>query len=85
MGLVFEHGPLACARESCLIRTVESPPTPDALQDRSNPEPPSTRQEELRSFLFFTIVMAPVLAVVIVASYGFFVWMTQLLFGPPAS
>ena len=85
MGLVFGHGPLACARKSCLIRTVESPPPPDALQHRSNREPPSTRQEELRSFLFFTIVMAPVLAVVIVASYGFFVWMTQLLFGPPAS
>lgn len=61
------------------------PTSDDALQARDHREPPSTRQEELRSFLFFTIVMAPVLAVVIVASYGFFVWMTQLLFGPPAS
>ena len=32
---------------------------------------PSTRREELRSFLFFTVVMAPVLAVLLVASYGF--------------
>ena len=46
---------------------------------------PATRQEELRSFLFFTVVMAPVLAVLLVASYGFVIWMVQLLAGPPAS
>jgi nitrate reductase NapE len=44
---------------------------------------PSTYQEELRSFLFFTIVMAPVLAVAIVGGYGFLVWMFQLVAGPP--
>lgn len=43
------------------------------------------RTEELRSFLFLSIVMAPVLAVVIVAGYGFLVWMYQLLAGPPGS
>ena len=47
--------------------------------------PPSTRTEELRSFLFFTIVMAPVLAVMIVGGYGFVVWMYQLIAGPPAA
>ena len=46
-------------------------------------ESPSTRQEELRSFLFFTVVMAPALAVLLVASYGFVVWMIQLVAGPP--
>jgi len=44
---------------------------------------PSTRQEELRSFLFFTIVMAPALAVAIVGGFGFLVWMYQLIAGPP--
>jgi len=29
--------------------------------------------------------MAPVLAVLLVASYGFVVWMVQLVAGPPAS
>lgn len=43
-----------------------------------------TRQEELRSFLFLTAVMAPVLAVIIVGGYGFIVWMVQLIAGPPA-
>ena len=46
-------------------------------------EPPSTRREELRSFLFFTVVMAPVLAVMIVGGYGFIVWMYYLVAGPP--
>lgn len=39
---------------------------------------PSTRQEEWRSFLFLTVVTAPVLAVAIVGGYGFLVWMFQL-------
>lgn len=42
---------------------------------------PSTKQEELRSFLFLAIVMAPVLAVLVVGGYGFLVWMFQLLTG----
>jgi nitrate reductase NapE len=48
-------------------------------------DPPSTRSEELRSTLFLSIVMAPVLAVIIVAGYGFLVWMFQLIAGPPGS
>jgi periplasmic nitrate reductase NapE len=40
-------------------------------------------QEELCSFLFLTVVMAPVLSVIIVASYGSVVWMTQIFTGPP--
>ena len=43
------------------------------------------RTEELRSFLFLSIVMAPVLAGVIIAGYGFMVWMVQLVAGPPGS
>jgi periplasmic nitrate reductase NapE len=42
-----------------------------------------TRAQELRSFLFLSVVMAPVLAGIIVAGYGFLVWMFQILTGPP--
>lgn len=42
---------------------------------------PVTRKQELRAFLFLTIVMAPVLAVMVVGGYGFFVWMFQLITG----
>jgi len=42
-----------------------------------------TKAQELRSFLFLSVVMAPVLAVMIVGGYGFMVWMVQLFTGPP--
>ena len=43
-----------------------------------------SRQEELRSFLFLTVVMAPILSVLIVSGFGFIVWFYQLLIsGPP--
>jgi nitrate reductase NapE len=44
-----------------------------------------TRAQELRSFLFLSVVMAPALAGVIVAGYGFLVWMVQMFIGPPGS
>ena len=44
-----------------------------------------TKAQELRSFVFLSVVMAPVLAVVIVSGYGFMVWMYQLFAGPPGS
>jgi nitrate reductase NapE len=62
----------------------------DATSDRAGqnaarevPDVPDTRKAELRSFLFLTIVMAPVLTVMIVGGYGFLVWMYQLVNGPP--
>lgn len=44
-----------------------------------------TKTQEWRSFLFLAVVMAPVLAVVIVAGYGFLVWIYQMFAGPPGS
>jgi nitrate reductase NapE len=38
---------------------------------------------ELKAFLLLAVVMAPVLAVIVVAGYGFLVWMFQLVAGPP--
>ncbi|GAD23720.1 periplasmic nitrate reductase, NapE protein [Acidovorax sp. MR-S7] len=46
---------------------------------------PSTRQEEARSFLFLAGVMVPILAVLVVAGYGFAVWIYQMFAGPPGS
>ncbi len=45
----------------------------------------ATRAQELRTFLFLSVVLAPVLAVVTVAGYGFLVWMVQMISGPPGS
>ena len=41
---------------------------------------PGTFQEELRTFLFLTVLMAPLVAVAVVGGYGFGVWMYQLIF-----
>jgi len=46
---------------------------------------PFTKAQELRSFLFLSVVMAPVVAVIFVSGYGFLIWMYQLLAGPPGS
>jgi nitrate reductase NapE len=46
-------------------------------------EKPFSKAQELRSFIFLAVVMAPVLAVVTVSGYGFVVWMYQLFAGPP--
>lgn len=51
------------------------------ILDPRNSEEPSTYREELRTFLFLTIVMAPALAVIVVGGYGFIVWMYQLITG----
>lgn len=42
---------------------------------------PVTRVQEIKAFLLLTAVIAPLLAVGIVAGYGFFVWMYQLFTG----
>ena len=52
-------------------------PRMPALEDRQR------RKEEFRTWFFLTVVMAPLLAVVIVAAYGFIVWITQMVVGPP--
>lgn len=43
----------------------------------------STRAEELRSFAFLAVVMAPILAVVLIAAYGFAIWFYQMIIGGP--
>jgi periplasmic nitrate reductase NapE len=43
----------------------------------------SQRRRELVTFLILAVVIWPILAVVVVGGYGFLVWMSQLIFGPP--
>jgi nitrate reductase NapE len=42
-----------------------------------------TKAQELRGFLILTVFMAPALTFLLVAGYGFLVWMFQLVSGPP--
>lgn len=43
------------------------------------------RRRELRAFLFLTVVLFPLLAVGLVASYGFAIWIWQIFNGPPGA
>jgi periplasmic nitrate reductase NapE len=58
---------------------------PAARVDVIATEDPQRKREEFRAWSFLSFVMAPLLSVLIVAGYGFLVWMYQLLAGPPAS
>jgi nitrate reductase NapE len=57
--------------------------SPPELSDPGQAGDAGKKTAELRAFLFLTVVMAPLLAGLIVAGYGFAVWMLQLLAGPP--
>lgn len=41
------------------------------------------KRTELTAFLFLTVILVPLLAVLVVAGYGFLVWIYQLFGGPP--
>jgi nitrate reductase NapE len=53
------------------------------LRPDGSAAPPARRADELRVFLFLTVVLAPMLAVILVAGLGFAIWMYQLVAGPP--
>jgi nitrate reductase NapE len=42
------------------------------------------KRRELAVFIFLTLILAPLLAVIIVSGYGFIVWMYQMMAGPPS-
>lgn len=56
-------------------------PTPYNGEHMENKEPVATKAQELKVFLFMTVVLAPILAVATVGGYGFIVWMFQLVTG----
>jgi len=41
------------------------------------------KPEETRLFVFLLVFLFPLLSVVTVAGYGFIVWISQMIFGPP--
>jgi len=55
----------------------ESPDTPTMPSGRSR------RRGEWLTFLFLTVILAPVIAVAVVGGYGFLIWIYQMFMGPP--
>jgi nitrate reductase NapE len=50
---------------------------------RDQPAPPSTRRDEFIVFSIIAALIWPIVAGGIVGGYGFVVWMSQLVLGPP--
>lgn len=49
----------------------------------SKKESRSDKKHELRVFLFLTVVLFPALSIALMGGYGFVIWMTQIIYGPP--
>lgn len=52
----------------------------DELQELA---PEQRKRHELRLFIFIIVFLFPILAVAVVGSYGFLIWMSQVIIGPP--
>ena len=52
----------------------------DSLNDT---ESGASRSREKRMFLFLTVVLAPMIAVALVGTYGLIIWVYQMVQGPP--
>lgn len=55
-------------------------PQPDS---QGSPDTSSTRRRELLAFLVLAFGIWPIVAVGVVGGYGFLVWMSQIILGPP--
>ena len=55
----------------------------DASTHVAQDESDAGSRGELKAFLFLTVVMAPVIAGLTIAGYGFLVWFYQMMAGPP--
>lgn len=51
--------------------------TPTATAD------PGAKRREIVMFLLLAVVIWPILSIAVVGGYGFLVWMSQLIMGPP--
>lgn len=55
----------------------------DQSAARDDSAPPRTRRDEFIVFLTIAALIWPIVAVGVVGGYGFLVWMSQLVLGPP--
>jgi len=71
-----------------MARTAPKKSTRSGKSKRSSPkksQKPNPKIRELSAFLFLTVFLAPGVAIALVGSYGFAIWMYQLIAGPPGA
>lgn len=47
--------------------------------------PEQQAKYERNTFIFLAVFLAPILSVIIVGGFGFTIWISQLIMGPPGS
>ncbi|MBV1907686.1 MAG: periplasmic nitrate reductase, NapE protein [Kangiellaceae bacterium] len=47
--------------------------------------PDKQKEYERNTFIFLTVFLAPILSIFIVGGFGFLVWISQMIFGPPTA
>jgi nitrate reductase NapE len=65
------------------MRAAARPGTIGIVSSSPSDAAPATRRQEFRVFFFLAFVLAPILAVLLVAGWGFVVWIWQMFAGPP--
>lgn len=70
---------MSAARHASPVRTVDASPSADPRP----PVDPGTRRREIAMFLLLAVFIWPVLSIAVVGGYGFIVWMSQMILGPP--
>ena len=55
------------------------------IEEVSVAQEQTERTQERNTFVLLAVFLAPALAVAIVGGYGFAVWISQLILGPPGS
>lgn len=55
------------------------------MNNSTDTQQANDKKDERNAFIFLTVFLAPILSVIIVGGYGFMVWISQLIFGPPTS
>jgi len=43
------------------------------------------QKQELSTFIFLSVILAPILSIAIVGGYGFIIWISQIILGPPGT
>ena len=70
---------MSAARQASPARNFDASTSAD-------PRPPvdrGTRRREIAMFLLLAVFIWPVLSIAVVGGYGFIVWMSQMILGPP--
>ena len=48
-------------------------------------EEEADKKSERRAFILLVVFLSPILSVMVVGGYGFVIWMSQTIFGPPGN